>query len=518
MPRARSPSGVHLIPRTMATQHPDNARVPEWAGGEVIAGEAEVEEAYLSYSMGIQEVMWDAEGKDVDTHVVRKLLTRYAWFFREHELGRDLLLTYRLPNPWLEGADRKVLSEVLESIPLSADVASAFYGRDSTPIFEVILPFTRSSRELMEIRLYYERAIAARGDLELLEGRRARDLVGDFRPRSIDLIPLLEDFESLVGAAGILEEYYSAVRPPHARVFLARSDPAMGHGMLAAVLAVKVALSRLYKLFDRHDLPVFPILGVGSLPFRGGLRPSSYARVLDEYRGVHTFTLQSAFRYDFPRWEVEGAISAINSSRPAPPELLEDWEEAALVSIAARCERAYLERVRPLARAVNRVADMLPKRRARKPHAGAFAYARSSGELELPRAIAFTGALYSMGIPPELLGISCLSSLREEDVDLLGGAYRRMREDLSWAAAHYDGEALGLAAETLGLDAELLRLVREDLEYLEGTLGIGAGPRDAESRRHSLLVRLFALSLGKERDEEARGYLLEAARERGSLG
>jgi hypothetical protein len=93
-----------------------------------------------------------------------------------------------------------------------------------------------------------------------------------------------------------------------------------------------------------------------------------------------------------------------------------------------------------------------------------------------------------------------------------------MREDLSWAAAHYDGEALGLAAETLGLDAELPRLVREDLEYLEGTLGIGAGPRDAESRRHSLLVRLFALSLGKERDEEARGYLLEAARERGSLG
>jgi hypothetical protein len=199
-----------------------------------------------------------------------------------------------------------------------------------------------------------------------------------------------------VGAAGILEEYYSAVRPPHARVFLARSDPAMGHGMLAAVLAVKVALSRLYKLFDRHELPVFPILGVGSLPFRGGLRPSSYARVLDEYRGVHTFTLQSAFRYDFPRWEVEGAISAINSSRPAPPELLEDWEEAALVSIAARCERAYLERVRPLARAVSRVADMLPKRRARKPHAGAFAYARSSGELELPRAIAFTGALYSI--------------------------------------------------------------------------------------------------------------------------
>lgn len=65
---------MRLIPRTMSTQHPDNARVPEWSRGEAIEGEDEVTEAFLAFSnYNVQEVMWDAEGKDVDTHVIRKL-------------------------------------------------------------------------------------------------------------------------------------------------------------------------------------------------------------------------------------------------------------------------------------------------------------------------------------------------------------------------------------------------------------------------------------------------------------
>lgn len=45
--------------------------------------------------------MWDFEGKDVDAHVVRKLLSRYPEFFRERVLGRDFAITYRIPNPGL---------------------------------------------------------------------------------------------------------------------------------------------------------------------------------------------------------------------------------------------------------------------------------------------------------------------------------------------------------------------------------------------------------------------------------
>jgi Uncharacterized protein conserved in archaea len=67
----------------MSTQHPDNANNPEWSINGIIEGDAEIIEAYKAFSYyNIEEVMWDAEGKDVDTHVIRKLLSNYSDFFQ----------------------------------------------------------------------------------------------------------------------------------------------------------------------------------------------------------------------------------------------------------------------------------------------------------------------------------------------------------------------------------------------------------------------------------------------------
>lgn len=144
------------IPATMSTQHPDNANLPEWCNGTLIEGEMEIYEAYFAYSqLGCQEVMWDSEGKDVDTRVVRKLLDKFPEFFVEHELGRDIFLTYRVPNPKIEGAERKVFVETLYNIAVACDVASTFYTREVTPIFEVILPYTTDGVELVWLHNYY---------------------------------------------------------------------------------------------------------------------------------------------------------------------------------------------------------------------------------------------------------------------------------------------------------------------------------------------------------------------------
>ena len=115
-----------MIPKTMSTQHPDNAMMPSWISGKsIISNEDEIEEAYIAYkNLDIKEVMWDAEGKDVDTHVIRKLFSKDREFFDKNILGKDIFLTYRVPNPLIEGAERKILNETLNSIPLNYDVAN----------------------------------------------------------------------------------------------------------------------------------------------------------------------------------------------------------------------------------------------------------------------------------------------------------------------------------------------------------------------------------------------------------
>lgn len=100
------------IPRCMSTQHPDNVNSPFFAEDTELAGEDEIQEAYYAFShLGCDEQMWDCEGKEVDTFVVKKLLTKYESFFKERRLGRDLFITLRVPNPTAEKAEAKVLLE-----------------------------------------------------------------------------------------------------------------------------------------------------------------------------------------------------------------------------------------------------------------------------------------------------------------------------------------------------------------------------------------------------------------------
>ena len=111
---------MRKIPRTMSTQHPDNACAPLWQNDKVIEGDAEVYEAYFAFSeLGCQEVMWDSEGKDTDIRVIRKSLTAHGDYFKENVIGKDVFLTYRIPNPRVEVAERKIVVETLQNIAVS---------------------------------------------------------------------------------------------------------------------------------------------------------------------------------------------------------------------------------------------------------------------------------------------------------------------------------------------------------------------------------------------------------------
>ncbi|MFP3491290.1 MAG: phosphoenolpyruvate carboxylase [Vulcanisaeta sp.] len=518
---------MHVVypPRTMCSQHPDYVNVPSWVSGEYIQGDDEVHEAYLAYSYyGCQEVMWDFEGKDADFYVIRKLLSKYPDFFRKYVLGEDVYLTLRVPNPRVEVAERKVFSQALELIPVANDVAREFYGRDARAVFQVIYPLTSSWVDLALTLRYYERVIVGKGEVELIDGIKVIDVLGDVMPKTIDVIPLVEDMGSLLNIGGIITGFWKVARPRQMRVFIARSDPAMNYGLIPAVILAKIAISRTLNTGMELGVDVYPIIGVGSVPFRGGFNPQNVDNVIGEYKGVITFTVQSSFRYDNPYGIVKDAISHVNElviNDDVDGSIINNYDEYVLLRIVNHYINDYQYVIEGLASLINTVASLMPSRRARKLHIGLFGYSRGFRGITLPRAIPFVASLYSLGIPPEIIGVSTLRDLGEEEWRVLNEYYLGWRRDLDNAGKYVCLECIQLIMNyrsELGIvNSEIFTKIEDDIRALEW-LGIKVGPRDYESRRHELYAQLLINSLREGRYDDSRKYVIEMARIRGFLG
>jgi len=241
------------------------------------------------------------------------------------------------------------------------------------------------------------------------------------------VIPLIEDREHLLGADRIVGEYLLDKDVAWQRVFLARSDPALNYGHIGAVLLLKIALYRLSRLERRLDVPLYPILGAGSAPFRGNLRPARVAETLREYPSVQTFTVQSAFKYDHAGEEARAGIARINESRRGEASAV---DETHCRELADKVSARYGECVEAVAPLVNRVAAYVLLRRARRLHIGLYGYSRQlEGRtgIHLPRAIGFCAALYSIGLPPEILGLGTLTA---SDLATTRQAYATLDQDM----------------------------------------------------------------------------------------
>ncbi len=391
----------------MSTQHPDNVRSPFFASNTILEGDDEIKEAFYAYShLKCHEQLWDCEGKEVDNYVVKKLLSKYEPFFKKKRLGSDIFLTLRVPNPEVEKDEAKILLETLESIPRSFDVAKKFYGDDISPIFEVTLPMTTSAESLNRIKEYYRRFVVGKSDHAFDNDIKISDWVGDFHPKDISIIPLLETMDSILNADGIVGAYISKSEiPDKQRVWLACSDTALNYSLVSAILINKIALQKLNILEEKSSIDIFPILGLGSAPFRGNLKPSNLL-CLKEYPSVQTFTVQSAFKYDYEEGEASAAVKKINETKRGKPDYI---DEETAKEITRKISEAYKEQVAMLAEIIDALARHIPKRRRRKLHIGLFGYSRDQGGVRLPRAITFCASLYSLGLPPEILGLHALS-------------------------------------------------------------------------------------------------------------
>lgn len=502
---------MRKIPVTMATQHPDNARPSSISGKRFISAADEIEECFWCFSeLGVDEYMWDWEGKFVDEAVIDRLYQNYHDYFRKNQLGRDKFLTFRVPNIWEEPSHR--LPRAFMNL-IAAEHAAKRFKFNSPPLFEVILPMTTRADQLIYLQKRF-------GEIA-----HATEEIFDHSSemRHIEVIPLFEQIETMFSSTEILAEYVDflkddlGITPRNLRVFLARSDPAMNAGLVPTMLAIKYAISSYHAFGAERGIEMHPWIGGGSLPFRGGVNPENAEWVVREYGGIASLTIQSAFRYDYPFKEVQAAIKFFNQALPKNRKKfrkVSPEEGVAIQEYALQAQNFFRETVEQIAPLINKIAASIPSHRERVQHIGIFGYARKVGNVKLPRAIKFTGALYSLGVPPELIGTGRALRLAEKMgiSDLVRELYVNIVRDLSHAGHYLNRENLDLLCR----QHDAWKEVRSEIELIEKFIGEEIG----SCQPHHLLHRNFTsnifqrLELGQDIAED----VLRAAEVRKSLG
>jgi len=377
------------------------------------------------------------------------------------------------------------------------------------PLFEVILPLTDRA----------EQVIATQKTFTKLANFTSRLFNEASNFNYLRVWPLIEGVDDLLNCRKLLERYWKLHqrayrhKPTYLRLHIARSDPALNSGLIPAVVAGKWALSEYHRFGQIHNIPIYPAIGVGLLPFRGGLSPERLNNFLHEYSGVRTVYVQSAFRYDFPLPAVKRAIARLN--RDLPRTRIVSYDARDQRHIAAICRHLiplYRRTVETLADDINDIARAVPRRRERKLHVGLFGYSRSVGKKSLPRAIPFTAALYSLGVPPEFIGTGRgLRVLTKQGPDPTK-YYLNLKSDLLWAGRYLNkGNLFALSKNN-----KAWREVWEDVAAVEQYLGTTLGPKSKSDLAHNEIST--ALFKAWQRGKNLTTYIAESGRLRHSLG
>jgi phosphoenolpyruvate carboxylase len=220
----------------------------------------------------------------------------------------------------------------------------------------------------------------------------------------------------------------------------------------------------------------------------------------------------------------------LNNQLPnGEPTRVEPSEESILLAVLEKCRRQYEGVIELLASFVNSVAAYVPQRRARKLHIGLFGYSRNVAGVNLPRAIPFSAALYSLGIPPEFLGAKVLEELNEKEWQITQKHYVNIKQDFGAVSGYVSWENINMLMETsektaarVGMNHEKLEIaltkVQDDLRVVEEKLETKLGPKTPSQKRHENFANNFLIAYLEREDDEAKKSLVEAAKLRKCLG
>ncbi len=499
------------IPLAMCTQHPDSA-------SKCVDASEEVQEAIKDVTPSEQggfncdEKMIDYEGKLTPYHQVKWVAEELARL--GFKAGSDFILTPRLPNPRLEQLDRHLMV-LIATLIVNLEVPGA--------VQYVINPMTGSTKELLDLQ---RRIWNITKLLEEETGKRIET--------EVKVIPLIEDLDAMLNVNELLRKWVMEssifTRSDIVRVMIGKSDTAMIYGHVPSILGMKVALSKLWRLGKELGVKIYPILGVGRLPFRGHLSPSTVLEFADTYRWFYTVTIQSGIRFDMGPQAVREVLEKLQDKVGRTPKVYTLEEEYLVRRVCKIFTAEYLKFIVQIADKILLINNFIPKRRERLEVAkysrdvidsALFSEDRDlinfveEHKIVLPRAINFVAALYTMGLPPTIIGLGRAlrkieQAFPEYVVDLvLKETMPILKKDLEFDLALLD---LELARKYIG--PKLYKLIQEDLEEIKNRLEIEPLTGDW-TERHKTLIRLFYQNIGKE---EGVKYLIEAGIVRGSLG
>ncbi|QBP18079.1 phosphoenolpyruvate carboxylase [Acetilactobacillus jinshanensis] len=470
------------IPNVMGSQHPDNARAPFFQKSPMVNSFNEMKEAYEDFkTLDTDESMWDWEGKYADGTVLDHLIADHYDFFKKHPLGKDKFLTFRFPNIWQEPGYN--IMQAMTTMLTAEDFTHDLHF--NRPSIEAILPMTQNAKQIIITQEKFE---------SLAKYKTESFSKGHYKNNPyIGMIPLFENFDVQLSIPKILTDYIKMYHEhfhrhlKYMRVFLACSDTALGNGFLNSILGNKIALTRIGQFSHQIHMPIFPIAGSGSTIFRGGLSPVRIDRYTREYPGLKTATAQSAFRYDYPLERVvKPAIKHLRHNLQHNDfQVIPKADEKTLIKIAKESSIEYHKTLDPLVKDLQPVFSSFPKRRYRHPTVGILSYSRDVDGFKMPRAITYSGSFYSVGIPPEILGVGkTLAKLSDHEKAVLMKYYPDMKADFELLMHYFSQSALN----ELEAKNSAWKEVEKDVQGITKTFGIQPGPKNSSEAKECQLA------------------------------
>ena len=429
----------------MATQHPDSAT-------RCVRTSEEVDEALICLrrsedGLGCDEYLIDYMGKLTPYHQIGQIIKAMGKEVDEIP-GTDVFLTPRMVSSFKEEPFRQImtLSAVMEGMYESSQIFGEPGVREMVHAMTTINELKRTRDRARTILKMLQR------DLKFAEGS------------DIQVIPLFEGVPELLSFGNILPEFNKELGGK--RLFLGKSETSIVYGHAATSLAIKVALADIASICRTLSTPYYPIFGGGCLPFRGHVTLENIENVLVEYKGVRTYTIQSGMRYDHGSDKTRKLVEKIGSGTSSEGFLEYSNEDRDLIvkSIVIFAKN-YLEDLLEISDRVVDVAALVPNQRERLLESSDVAYYQSIRSIDsflpfcqdsearnkisglnhkkllrLPRSISFTAALYTVGLPPELLGMGLALKEISEKLGrpwlerLLDEVFPSLRDDVTFAS------------------------------------------------------------------------------------